>query len=240
MARSMTTDRTRTFTLAVPVDGGTVDVTVTRKRVKNLNLRVHGDGSVTLSVPWRTSRARAQEFLERRADWIARHRTRKRTAPPAPLAPDGTPGVVLWGEVVPAARALAQAGIATGDLAPEALAAHTAELYRRACARALPAVVERVERRMGVHAAGWQVRTMRSRWGSCTPARATVRINARLAAYPPACLEFVVAHELTHLMEPSHNARFHMLLDTYCPANREAAALLRRLPEDVAREHAVC
>lgn len=75
---------------------------------------------------------------------------------------------------------------------------------------------------------------MRTRWGSCTPATRAVRINTRLAAYPLACLEFVVAHELTHLMEPSHNARFHALLDTWCPANRELPALLRRPAREVA------
>lgn len=69
---------------------------------------------------------------------------------------------------------------------------------------------------------------MKTRWGSCTPATRTIRINARLAAYPPLCLEMVVTHELVHLIEPSHNARFHALLDTYCPRNREASALLRR------------
>ena len=73
-----------------------------------------------------------------------------------------------------------------------------------------------------------RVREMKTRWGSCTPKTGAIRINARLAAYPPTCLEMVVTHELVHLMEPSHNARFHMLLDTYCPKNREASALLRR------------
>ena len=75
---------------------------------------------------------------------------------------------------------------------------------------------------------------MKSRWGSCTPATRAIRINTNLAAYPPACLEFVVAHELVHLMEPSHNARFHALLDVYCPRNRETSALLRRSARDVA------
>ena len=88
---------------------------------------------------------------------------------------------------------------------------------------------------MGVAASSWSLRSMRTRWGSCTPATRAVRINTRLAAYPPACLEFVVAHELTHLMEPSHNARFHALLDAWCPANRELSALLRRPAREVAR-----
>ena len=88
---------------------------------------------------------------------------------------------------------------------------------------------------MGVSASSWSVRSMKTRWGSCTPARRSIRINARIAAYPPACLDFVIAHELCHLMEPSHNARFHALLDIYCPDNRAAAELLKRPPAEVAR-----
>lgn len=75
---------------------------------------------------------------------------------------------------------------------------------------------------------------MKSRWGSCTPARKTIRINTQLAAYPPLCLEMVVTHELVHLMEPSHNARFHALLDTYYPSNREASRILRKSPLEAA------
>ena len=83
---------------------------------------------------------------------------------------------------------------------------------------------------MGVAASRWQVRSMKTRWGSCTPKTAAIRINSQLAAYPIDCLNFVVAHELVHLMEPSHNARLHMLLDVYCPRNRELAAQLKHAP----------
>lgn len=83
---------------------GAVPVCVTRKRVRNLNLRVRGDGSVVASVPWRTSRARAQEFLDAHAGWIAERVSRKaerqaesRETAPAPASashrrqPDAVP-----------------------------------------------------------------------------------------------------------------------------------------------------
>ena len=101
-------------------------------------------------------------------------------------------------------------------------------------ARTQPRIVGRIEATMGIHAERWSLRTMKSRWGSCTPARKTIRINTQLAAYPPLCLEMVVTHELVHLMEPSHNARFHALLDTYCPSNREASRILRKSPLEAA------
>lgn len=213
-------------------------VLVTRKRVKNLNLRVRGDGSVVASVPAGVSDARIQEFLDGRARWIAEHVERRRAAleraeGASSTVPETFP---LWGAAVPTAELLAdmpRAGaqrVADGTPAPDRAAFDRllADRYRREVERALPAVVAPLEERMGVHAARWQVRSMKTRWGSCTPGTRAIRINARLAAYPPACLEFVVAHELCHLLEPSHDARFHALLDRFCPQNRALAARLRR------------
>ena len=209
-----------TTTLEVRTPAGTVPVTVVRKRVKNLNLRVHRDGTVSLSIPTRTPLAVAQDFLNRRAGWIAAHIERVHTHAAerthAGATADGL--VPLWGRLQPAPGG----------------AEEIEALYRREVARALPSAIARGEARVGVHAAGWQIRRMTSRWGSCTPARRTIRINSALAAYPPECLDYVVIHELTHLLEPSHNARFHALLDRFCPRNREIARILKRPAATVA------
>lgn len=223
------------LTLTVNTPAGPIAVAVTRKRVKNLNLRVRGDGSVVASVPLHTSAARAQAFLDRRADWIAAHVLRHReaaelTGANAATTPSAYP---LWGELVATAE-LADVD-SVDNLTPDAANELVAARYRREVERALPTIAATLETRMGVHASSWHVRTMKTRWGSCTPRTRAIRINARLAAYPPACLEFVVAHELCHLMEPSHNQRFHTLLDIYCPDNRACAALLRQPARSVAR-----
>lgn len=94
-----------------------------------------------------------------------------------------------------------------------------------------------MEAASGQHALGWQLRDMRTRWGSCTPATGRIRVNTRLAAYPPTCLDYVVAHELTHLAEPPHNARFHRLLALAYPDEAAARALLRKEARDVADWH---
>ena len=104
------------------------------------------------------------------------------------------------------------------------------ELYRTEMTRMLPEVIERMEPQVGAHASGWQVRVMKSRWGSCTPKTGRIRINARLAAYPPECLGYVVAHELAHLLEPSHNQRFHAIVARAIPNEREIRARLRQPP----------
>lgn len=116
------------------------------------------------------------------------------------------------------------------DPTPKALVQSVQELYRREVAAALPDLVRKYEVTMGVQASRVSVRSMKTRWGSCTPKTGAVRIALELAAYPPACLDMVVAHELVHIMEPSHNERFHALLDRYCPDNKILSARLRKLP----------
>ena len=223
------------------VDGLEIPVSVVRKRVKNLNLRVRADGTVTLSIPQHLPLARAREFLDRKGEWIAERVRRNIERRPSPDFAGELPNrIPLWGKLVPRDSVQANSGQAAsgrdagGQGAPGQTTIDQAaldELYRTEVLRALPDVVERMEARIGVHATRWSVRVMKTRWGSCTPKTGAIRINARLAAYPPECLEFVVAHELVHLLEPSHNARFHTLLDEFCPGNRHPAKLLREAPD---------
>lgn len=217
------------------VDGLEIPVSVVRKRVKNLNLRVRADGTVTLSIPQHLPLARAQEFLERKGSWIAERVRRNIERRPSPDFAGKLPNrIPLWGKLVPRDSVQANSGQDVGGQgAPGQTTIDQAaldELYRTEVLRALPDMVERMEARIGVHATRWSVRVMKTRWGSCTPKTGAIRINARLAAYPPECLEFVVAHELVHLLEPSHNARFHALLDEFCPDNRGIARRLKQQP----------
>lgn len=192
-----------------------IEVAVERKAVRRVNLRVRPDGAAHMSVPWRVGRAEAQAFLDAHAEWLAAAVGRAAAKKDAAAPTDGR--VPLWGRLV-----LLSEGT------------DVAELYRAEVARALPAVVARMEAASGLHATGWQLRDMRTRWGSCTPATGRIRVNTRLAAYPPTCLDFVVAHELTHLAEASHNKRFHSLLAAVYPDEAEARALLRRDAREIA------
>ena len=222
------------------VDGLEIPVSVVRKRVKNLNLRVRADGTVTLSIPQHLPLARAREFLDRKGGWIAERVRRNIERRPSPdLAGELPDRIPLWGKLVPRDSVQANSGQAASDRdasgqgAPGQTTIDQAaldELYRTEVLRALPGIVERMEARIGVHAARWSVRVMKTRWGSCTPKTGAIRINARLAAYPLECLEFVVVHELVHLLEPSHNARFRTLLDEFCPDNRGIARRLKQQP----------
>lgn len=254
MCSSASGNAVRTAVITTTSGDRSIQATVTRKHVKNLNLRVHADGTVTMSMPMRTSIARAQDFLDRKAPWIAQRlecieaaRNSRGIIHPAAAPADSAdavtkPRLLLWGEEVDAYSTLQKHGLlpevfggadsnaAGAGIGTARLQRLVDVLYKQEVARAIPQIAQPLESAMGVAASRWQVRSMKTRWGSCTPKTAAIRINSQLAAYPIDCLNFVVAHELVHLMEPSHNARFHMLLDVYCPRNRELAAQLKHAP----------
>lgn len=254
MCSSASGNAVRTAVITTTSGDRSIQATVTRKHVKNLNLRVHADGTVTMSMPMRTSIARAQDFLDRKAPWIAQRlecieaaRNSRGIIHPAAAPADSAdavtkPRLLLWGEEVDAYSTLQKHGLlpevfggansnaAGAGIDTARLQRLVDVLYKQEVARAIPQIAQPLESAMGVAASRWQVRSMKTRWGSCTPKTAAIRINSQLAAYPIDCLNFVVAHELVHLMEPSHNARFHMLLDVYCPRNRELAAQLKHAP----------
>ena len=83
------------------------------------------------------------------------------------------------------------------------------------------------EKRMGLHAASYTIRGMKTRWGSCTPQTGRLCLNLQLAAYPEACLEYVLVHELAHLRIPNHSPAFWKLVEEYIPNWREIRSELR-------------
>ena len=115
-------------------------------------------------------------------------------------------------------------------LTSDELQAHISQLYTTEVTAALRDIVHAYEITMSVAVSRVSVRSMKMRWGSCTPKTGAIRIARELAAYPIECLDMVVAHELVHLLEPSHNQRFHALLDAYCPNNRALSQRLKQPP----------
>ena len=92
----------------------------------------------------------------------------------------------------------------------------------------VPGLVDRWSAVMGVIPGKLAYRNMKSRWGSCQPSTGRICINVRLALYPPRCLEYVVVHELAHLLVSGHGPQFYAVLDRYLPDWREAKKLLDR------------
>lgn len=255
---------TQQFTITIPnADGTPIPVIVTKKRVKNFNLRVTSNGEVHASAPLGASRERIESFVTRNSAWIISRlaqREQRQAAAHEPLSPASI--IPLWGEPVTVQDALdhnfaspaprpKQATFATfmgadtpdaytqpirhedlGDITPNELQAHIDRLYTSEVTMALQDIVHAYEIAMGVTITRISVRSMKTRWGSCTPKTGAIRIARELATYPVECLDMVVAHELVHLLEPSHNQRFHALLDTYCPNNRALSQRLKKPPAD--------
>ncbi len=175
------------------VDG--IEVRLSRKRVKNLNLRISRDGShVDVSAPSWVSEDEVRGFVRRKAAWIESHLAQAADTPMARASQATPEEVARWREVV------------------------------SAC---VPALIAAWEPIMGVRAGKVAYRNMTSRWGSCQPSTGRICINVRLALYPPECLEYVVVHELCHLLERGHGPRFHQLMDAFMPDWKQRRAKLR-------------
>lgn len=99
--------------------------------------------------------------------------------------------------------------------------------WRKVVEAFTPALVEQWEPVLGVKAGTLAYRKMKSRWGSCQPSTGRICINVVLALYPPECLEYVVVHELCHLLVPGHGPEFHAIMDRVMPDWKQRRAKLR-------------
>jgi hypothetical protein len=104
------------------------------------------------------------------------------------------------------------------------------EWYREQLKKAVPPLLARWEPVLGVKAERWFVQRMKTRWGSCNHEARTIRLNSELAKKPAECLEYIVVHELVHLIEPTHNAHFVALMDRFMPNWQHHRQVLNRLP----------
>lgn len=102
--------------------------------------------------------------------------------------------------------------------------------YRQQVRDAVPALLAKWEPLLQVKVNRVFVQRMKTRWGGCTPESGHVRLNTDLAKKPPECLEYVVVHELVHLLEPTHSVRFVALMDTFLPHWQQLRKRLNDLP----------
>lgn len=216
------------------VDG--LRVEVERKAIRNLYLRIGPEGTVRVTAPRAVTDGQVEAFVRSKRRWLDQRLRALPTYRPRYVAGERFP---LWGKWYPLAveettgrpSAHWKEGQIVLRVEPGAEEARRKAVldafYRRELAAALPAVVERQEARTGLHASSWQIREMSTRWGSCTVRTGAIRVNLHLAKFPPECLAYLVTHELTHLLEAGHNARFYGFLDRFYPNWRQARACLR-------------
>lgn len=95
---------------------------------------------------------------------------------------------------------------------------------------ALPPLLQKWETLMNVKASKVLVQRMKTKWGRCNPDSHATRLNTDLTKTPPECLEYIIAHELAHLIEPSHNARFALVINLFMPKWKYFREELKDLP----------
>jgi hypothetical protein len=102
--------------------------------------------------------------------------------------------------------------------------------YRAELRALVPALLAQWEQRLGVKASGWGIRRMKTKWGSCNSKARRVWLNLELAKKPPGCLEYVIVHELVHLLAPHHDERFQVLMDRCLPRWKQYRKELNAAP----------
>ena len=94
-------------------------------------------------------------------------------------------------------------------------------MHRRELDAAIARRMPYWEKHTGLKCSSWQIRDMKTRWGSCSTATGKIRINLRLAQKDPECLDYVLVHELAHLKQADHGPHFKALMDGFLPGRRE-------------------
>jgi len=104
------------------------------------------------------------------------------------------------------------------------------EWYRAELKDILPSIIGKWESKMGISLNSWGVRQMKTKWGTCNKEAKRILINLELAKKPIQCLEYIIVHELVHLLERKHNDQFMAYMDKYMPNWKGLRSDLNRMP----------
>lgn len=223
---------------------GEIDIEVIQKDIRNIHLSVYPPaGRVRVSAPKHMSSSAIRIFTLSKLDWIRKQRKKilaqERETPRLfadreshyvwgrrhllrIIEHNHPPAVLLKGQTL---ELYVRPNTPTGQRR-EVMDAWYRDLVRAE----LPALISKWEPVMGVTVSKYHVRRMKTLWGSCTPGKRSIRINTDLAKKPIECLEYIVVHEMAHLLEASHNARFMHLMDSFMPTWRQRRKQLNQLP----------
>ena len=179
-----------------------MQIKITYRYTSRLSMRIVKNGDVHVSAPVGLPKKTVEDFIQQHLDWIAD--ARKRTLQKQQQRSDF----------------YAQLQLSTRAQKLEATA--------RLSAIVQP-MVEHHSQLMGVSPSSVTFKALKSRWGQCNVKNRAICISLYTLLLPEWCIEHVVVHELCHLLEPTHNARFHSLMDHYFPRWRQARQETRRI-----------
>ena len=237
---------------SVAVNQGQIEYFLERKAVKNLNLRVHPDGTVYVSAPRLVPLAIIDRFVLDKAVFIQEARARFMARQAAQEKLQGSEykhGDIIYLLGKPVAIALIPDAKNSVVLAENLIMLYLSDmenvaLRQRMVRKLLDKLCERVfqevlrneyglVRPYGVPLPALRMRTMKSRWGSCLFLKGIVTMNKRLIHMPLLCIEQVMLHELCHFLVGNHSPSFYAWLDKLMPDWRERKALLNQWAEKV-------
>ena len=223
---------------------GDMNVDVVLKDIKNVHLSVHPPtGRVTISAPARMGLDTIRVFAISKLGWIRQQQRKlqeqERETPREYLDRESH---YVWGK-----RYLLK--IVEAEQPPSVSLSHSRmvlqvrpgtspskrqeileDWYRELVKQAAPPLIAKWELLLGVSSSRLFVQRMKTKWGSCSPGARNIRLNTDLAKKPRECLEYLVVHELIHLLEPTHNARFVTLMNQFMPKWPCCRQTLNRLP----------
>ena len=226
------------------IEVGGIAVDVVFKNIRNIHLSVHPPtGRVRISAPRRIKLDTIRVYAISKIDWIKKHqrkfRHQERETRREYLDRESH---YVWGKryllKVQERNHLPSVELKHNQLIltvrPGAVMAKKEAVvtswYRDLVKEAVIPLLAKWEPALGIKVATIIVRSMKTRWVSCTSTKGTIRLNTELGKKPRECLEYVLVHELLHLIEPSHNARFISLMDQHMPQWRHVRDELNRAP----------
>jgi predicted metal-dependent hydrolase len=230
--------------MVTQINLGDIAVDVVQKDIKNIHLSVYPPtGRVRISAPLRMDLDTIRVFAITKLGWIKSRqqklREQERETPREYLDRESH---YLWGK-----RYLLK--VEEIDAGPQVEIKHNKIIlrirpatshekkqaifeawYRETLNKVVPVLITKWEPLMGVKVERFFVQRMKTKWGSCSPSSKSIRLNTDLARKPPECLEYILVHEMTHLLEPTHNNRFITLMDQFMPKWRFYKDELNKLP----------
>jgi predicted metal-dependent hydrolase len=218
-----------------------ISIDVEWKRIKNLYMRVYPpDGKVHISAPIRMDYDTLRLFAQSKLGWIRKQQTRIQSRKPV------EPKEFVTGEIHPFAgkdfvlhlveRQSRPQVYLNGEFlalcvrpgaSVEKRLAVMDEFYRTQLKKALPGLIAKWEQVMGVEVNSFRIKKMKTRWGSCNRKAGRIWFNLELAKKPAECLEYIVVHEMVHLLERGHNRVFYGYMDRFLPDWRRYNNLLK-------------
>ncbi len=226
------------------IELGDVVIALTRKDVKHVHLTVHPPtGRVTLVAPPATRTEVARAYAITKLGWIRDQRTKLTAqAREAPRQFVERESHYLWGRryLLSVAEVDGKAQVLLGNRrmtlqvrpgSPTSKRTEVMHEWHKAQLHAVvPALINKWEGKLGVRVNDYFLQRMKTKWGSCNPHKRNIRLNTELVKKPKDLLEYVVVHEMVHLIEPSHSERFVEILDLHWPQWRNSRTELNALP----------